>query len=191
LSRSNTAALIGNILNNYFIKRINILNLRLQETIKNKNTGPISDKSLNEQRFEILRIWADSSKFIEGLSKQHGFEYFHFLQPNQYHKNSKVLSSQELKTAYREGGNEFIREWYPKMIEAGNNLSMEGIKFYDATMIFQNETRTLYIDTCCHFNDLGNEILAKFIAGKIIDYHKKNSGSPGTSPGLTDTPKGD
>ena len=33
----------------------------------------------------------------------------------------------------------------------------------DLAMIFKNEPGTVYIDNCCHLNDLGNSIMAEEI----------------------------
>lgn len=169
LGKSGTATLIGNVVNNYSVKKVTELNQQLQKVDSADNTGPVSTRPLDLQLIDILEIWADSSRFIEGLSSQHGFEYFHFIQPNQYHANSKPLSKEELATAYQKGGSPLIREWYPKMIAVGHKLADEGIRFFDATDVFENETRSLYTDTCCHFNKLGNEIFAEYIAERIID----------------------
>jgi hypothetical protein len=42
------------------------------------------------------------------------------------------------------------------------------VTFHSAVDIFDQETGTLYIDDCCHFNQRGNEILADFIADAIL-----------------------
>jgi hypothetical protein len=173
LRKSNIAIFIERLFNNYSVKRITAINMTLGIKKPKENSpfyaGPISKKPIKEQRMDILEIWADSSRIVEELSSQHGFKYFHFLQPNQYHAKSKPLSKEEIRTAYKKGGKPLIEEWYPKMIARGEKLSSEGIIFFDSTGIFKNETRTLYTDTCCHFNALGYEIYAKFIAKKIVD----------------------
>ena len=53
------------------------------------------------------------------------------------------------------------------LIEAGHGLVGDGVPFVDLTGVFAAEERTLYIDNCCHFNELGYEILIAEMATHI------------------------
>ena len=112
---------------------------------------------------------------ISQLSKLYGFEYYHFIQPNQYLKNSKPLSEEEL-VIFGKGGSPLIEKWYPALKSKVEKLKRSGVNIYDATMIFEGEPRTLYTDTCCHFNSLGNEILSNFIYSSIVNHLKIDGG---------------
>jgi hypothetical protein len=35
-------------------------------------------------------------------------------------------------------------------------------------MLFQDETRTVYVDACCHFNQYGLRVLADFVAQEVV-----------------------
>ena len=53
----------------------------------------------------------------------------------------------------------------------------QGVNFHDLTMIFANKVEPIYIDTCCHFNKTGNEILGTVIGQAIIqDINTENTG---------------
>jgi len=47
-------------------------------------------------------------------------------------------------------------------------LTGYGINYYDATAVFDKAEGRVFVDSCCHYTDLGNEILADFIADQII-----------------------
>lgn len=99
-----------------------------------------------------------------------GGEYHHFLQPNQYVEGSKVLTQEELATAIAPGAEpgRLAAAGYPKLRRQGHALAKRGVRFHDATPIYQNEPRTVYADTCCHVNELGNETLARFMVDRIL-----------------------
>ena len=50
---------------------------------------------------------------------------------------------------------------------AADELRTEGIPIYDLTMLFASESRTVYRDSCCHLNELGNRLMAETIVSKI------------------------
>ena len=46
-------------------------------------------------------------------------------------------------------------------------MKEQGIHIESAVSIFDQEARAVYVDSCCHYNPLGNEILAAFIVEEI------------------------
>ena len=114
---------------------------------------------------------------MAGLGISAGFEYFHFLQPNQYYENSKKLTTEELETAYEHEPFAYktaVQIGYPMMVNQGNRLKGHGINFLDLTLMFQHEERTVYNDKCCHFNKLGYNLIADKIARYIFNHFDKN-----------------
>ena len=104
------------------------------------------------------------------LCTANGIHYYHFLQPNQYLENSKLINSKEQKIAFELNGTRRnnIQYCYPILRNEGRRLQNNGVNFCDLTMIFSNENRTLYTDDCCHINYLGNKIMADAIADYIM-----------------------
>ena len=51
--------------------------------------------------------------------------------------------------------------------ERGAALSRQGVRFHDLTEIFADVEAEVYLDNCCHVNELGNRILASKI-GDIV-----------------------
>ncbi len=128
-------------------------------------------KSDAEMYRDITRIWANSSSQLDQLCRANGIEYHHVLQPNQYLPGSKPLSEREERQAiYPDPDYEYgnaIEKGYPYLIAAGAKLRSRGLNFHDLTGLFSNTRETIYVDTCCHYNQLGNEMLMKSIAARI------------------------
>lgn len=117
----------------------------------------------------IAEEWANASIMMHAQLASRNIPYYHFLQPNQYDSN-KRFSPKELSTAltddhpYRGG----VEQGYPWLLDQTERLRQADVNFYSALAIFDDVASTLYIDDCCHFNVLGNEILADFIADAIL-----------------------
>jgi hypothetical protein len=119
---------------------------------------------------DLADIWQHSSLQLHWLCKGNNIKYFHFLQPNQYVADSKKLTARELKQAYSKN-HPYKRGFdlgYPLLCEKANGLVENGVSFRNLSMIFADVTEEIYVDSCCHFNMLGNEIMAKEIARTIL-----------------------
>jgi uncharacterized protein (DUF924 family) len=119
-----------------------------------------------------VEVWARASLEMEILCTGHGIQYIHFLQPNQYLAGSKTLTAEERRMAYDPdvADTQRVATAYPMLIERGLDLRTQGVNFVDLTMIFKDEPRTIYRDTCCHLNGLGSRQLARAIAGAIVQH---------------------
>jgi hypothetical protein len=139
-----------------------------------QSTGPAETISDTTQFFiEQAELWQRASAIMGGLAKASGFEYFHFLQPNQYYENSKVLTEEELHNAYEHNPftyKEAVQKGYPLLVDHGKFLIDQGINYVDLTLMFKDEKRTVYNDKCCHFNKLGYDLIAERISQSIINY---------------------
>jgi hypothetical protein len=132
--------------------------------------GPTySIDSIEKTLQDSVNFWKKSSLQMRDVLKPKNIRYFHFLQPNQYFKGSKPLSVWEKQYAVstKSEAAESIQLGYPLLIKAGGELKEAGVQFMDLTGIFKNETDTLYKDFCCHYNQIGNEILAREIGENI------------------------
>jgi hypothetical protein len=148
----------------------NLLKLQQKETKKFEETGPVFKYDNIQQLYEeAAEVWVRGSVLINQVARANGMEYYHFLQPNQYVKGSKPLSREELQIAYMEKvpTSEVAITGYPLLIRKSRELLDKKINFFDATMVFAKEKSTVYIDTCCHYNSHGKEILAAYILDKV------------------------
>lgn len=124
-----------------------------------------------------LEIWERSTQQMAKLCASNGTTYVVFVQPNQYFKDSKVLNEEEKRIAWaKDGYRPYAEIGYPLLAASAPKLRAEGISVVDLTMIFRDESRTVYSDTCCHLNDLGNEIMGQHMTEEIIRVlREKNS----------------
>ncbi|PIR52885.1 hypothetical protein COU76_03860 [Candidatus Peregrinibacteria bacterium CG10_big_fil_rev_8_21_14_0_10_49_10] len=129
-------------------------------------TGP-SEKYADDDALydEMVAVWIRSSELMQNIADGIGALYIHVLQPNQYLRDSKLMSEAEKAVAMQENQPyaQAALLGYPKLINAGNQLRGEGIRYYDMTMVFQSTKDQTYKDSCCHYNELGNTILGEAI----------------------------
>jgi hypothetical protein len=119
---------------------------------------------------DCVAIWQASSRAMHQLATGAGARYFHFLQPNQWVPDGKPWSGIErsqLRVPGRFAPRKVVRAAYPKLLEAGSALAREGVAFTSLVHLFRNEERTVYRDTCCHFNPLGVQGLAEAVARTV------------------------
>jgi hypothetical protein len=149
---------------------VNLQALQQKERKSFEETGPLPEYQDPQQVYhDAAAVWARCSELMDQAARLNGMEYYHFLQPNQYVKGSKVLTKEELQIAYWENyeASKSAIIGYPMLIEQGKKLMGKHINFFDATMAFAQERQTVYIDVCCHYNDRGKELLTKFILDKV------------------------
>ena len=133
-------------------------------------SGPERNFQTRDELYEFLAdLWQRGSIQLAQLSRANGIRYYHFLQPNQYLEGAQPLTPKELDIAflathpYRVG----VERGYPRLRRRGGVLSERGVRFKDLTQIFAGRDEDLYIDTCCHVNKRGYEIMGRHIAEAI------------------------
>lgn len=140
--------------------------------------GPTRTYASDEARYrDLATFWKRSSMILNNLAQGSGFEYFHFLQPNQYVRGSKIFSEEERTIALkkRHPYRKAATEGYPYLIAAGKDIAGAGVNYTDLTMLFAGNDEVLYIDGCCHFNRRGYELIAREIA-RVIRVHLDREG---------------
>jgi hypothetical protein len=131
--------------------------------------GPPVPLVPSETYRSLAELWAQSSLQMARVCRANGIAYYHFLQPNQYVANSKPMSREERAVAiapgdlYRVGA----ELGYPSLISAGSELARQGVAYRDLTGLFKDTGEALYIDSCCHLNQRGNDLLAAAIGDTI------------------------
>lgn len=120
---------------------------------------PASDRAALEM---LADVWVRGTAQMWRLCESNGIRAVFLLQPNQYVEGSKPLGAEELRAAYdpehpyRRG----VEQGYPLLRTRGAQLREQGVPFHDLTDLFTGAEETLYIDTCCHLNARGHELLA-------------------------------
>jgi len=144
------------------------------ETAQYQTTGPPQHFNDTTEYFDQLaEYWKNASLLMGKLAGSADFEYFHFLQPNQYVPGSKTLTKEEMEIAYVEGPflyKSAVEQGYSFLINKGKELTKGNINFADLTMMFRNTPETVYNDECCHFNEHGYEMISDTVAAFISGY---------------------
>jgi hypothetical protein len=134
-------------------------------------TGPFLPYPSSKALFEDeVAIWESSSLQMHHLATGAGARYFHFLQPNQWVKDGKPWSGIESRKLAVPGDwppRRAVRVAYPLLEVAGQRLRTRGVLFTSLASLFREEPRTVYRDTCCHFNALGISAIADEI-GRVV-----------------------
>ncbi|NNE44617.1 MAG: hypothetical protein HKN12_10440, partial [Gemmatimonadetes bacterium] len=119
-----------------------------------------------------VEVWKRSSLQLKAICDAHNIRYVHCLQPNQYDPGSKPLSAEERDQAFDAEGpyKPVIEDGYPRFRQAGEELRAAGVEFHDLSQVFADERETVYVDSCCHFNGLGNAILADALSAAMRAY---------------------
>lgn len=167
------------IYDDYLVRDINELKLMVKnyalkggENIPYGVSGPKWKLNPEQSDYQALaEMWQNSSRLMRDICEKNEIKYYHFLQPNQYIPNSKVLSAEEKEKAYSGTSDwkKHVELGYPELIKAGAELKKEGEQIYDFSMIFKDISESLYTDDCCHFNLSGNELFMREVARAIAD----------------------
>lgn len=134
----------------------------LRETSKNKEESEIICK--------VVDIWARSSLIMDSICEGNGIEYYQFIQPNQYYSGKKFTTDEMENAVNTESKHaHYIQIGYPGLLEKVPMIRNQGVRLFSAVHVFDEEEASVYIDNCCHFNNLGNRLLASFIADQISE----------------------
>jgi hypothetical protein len=120
---------------------------------------------------DIARNWVGASALMNELLSSRSVPYFHVLQPNQYHTQRR-FADDEARVALNQASpfKEGVEKGYPILVRTVSSgvWQKNGVRFLDATRIFDREPSPVYMDDCCHYTVRGNRILADYIAEGIL-----------------------
>ena len=115
-----------------------------------------------------VEIRRDSSEQMHRLATANGALYVNFLQPNQYVPGNKPMGDAERAVALADDWvGSAVRNGYPGLVAAGRTLRERGVRFHDLSMLFQQEDRALYVDSCCHVSEAGSALLGRAIGATV------------------------
>ena len=119
---------------------------------------------------DIAEQWARSAILMRDLATARGAAYFHFLQPNQYY-TTRQFSDAEAAVALNEESpyKRSVELGYPALVAAAQSRLLNAdVRYFDAEQVFAREPAPVYMDDCCHYTLVGNQVLADFIAASIL-----------------------
>lgn len=128
---------------------------------------PLEDPEALER---IVDLWFNSSLAMNDVLAARKIPYFEFIQPNQYHSTNRQFSASERQIAFDEKSQyeEGTIKGYPKLLDKVTKLQSSGVRVFSAVNAFDETREIVYRDNCCHYNDRGNEVLARYIGQSIV-----------------------
>lgn len=141
-----------------------------------KNSGtvyiPKSDTVLNDDAAfsKMVSMWYESSVMMNQVLSSRNIPYFQFIQPNQYYPTKRVFTKKEKDFAiskdspYMEG----VTKGYPLLLSKVDDLQKARINIFNGVNILDNTKETVYKDSCCHYNLVGQDIFANYVSSSII-----------------------
>lgn len=121
---------------------------------------------------DVMNLWINGSISMAAMASAHGAAYIHVLQPSQYYSNRRFTAQEVGEFNVLGQGDAPLREIVPEAYDAfrshADKLKAAGVRFVDATGIFETDTRTIYYDWCCHFNHAGNQLLDQLLVPHIL-----------------------
>ncbi|MEG3848426.1 hypothetical protein QT971_13420 [Microcoleus sp. herbarium19] len=125
---------------------------------------------------KMASLWYESSIGMNQILSSRNIPYFHFIQPNQYYPTKRAFTAKEKEIAinkespYIEG----VKKGYPVLLSKIDDLQKAGVNVFSAVNILDNTKETVYKDACCHYNAVGEEVLANYISSSIIKVVRKS-----------------
>jgi hypothetical protein len=118
----------------------------------------------------IAKEWRNSSLALAGLCQARGIRYVHLLQPNQYVADTKPMGAAERAIAIDPNHirRESVEKGYPAMLRELPALQAAGVEAHDLTRLYASVREAVYEDSCCHVNQLGNELIADYLVSVLL-----------------------
>lgn len=112
----------------------------------------------------IASTWVRSSLLMRDMLCASDIPYLHVVQPNQYFSRKRFPDAERqvairADSPYANG----VRVGYPYLRDRVPALRSRGVSVVSAIDVFDDIEEVVYADDCCHVNQLGNEVLARFI----------------------------
>ena len=120
--------------------------------------------------------WARWTEKQAQLARSQNIRALFFLQPNQYSQAPRQFTEDE-KKIFIPSDQPGTSKGYAILKREVEELQSKGYEVFDLTTIFSHVPATIYSDSCCHVNRLGDSILAAEIAHHTARaLNKKRSG---------------
>ena len=118
---------------------------------------------------DALDLWRNASMMMQDICNAKDIPYLEIVQPNQYF-SLKVFTQEERDIAINEKSPylEAIKKGFPHIISHFHRMHQMQINVKSAVSIFDEVNDPVYSDDCCHYNQIGNEILADYVAESML-----------------------
>ena len=160
----------------YLLKERSLMNL--EEDLINRKKGQ-KDFFKIASHPERTIYWLERSCEQQNFLAGRGIKSYFFFQPVPYVPHSKKIMTKKERQLIR--GQKMKNEKFVQAFLLVRRLIREkrlSLNLVDMSQIFLNEPREIFVDDCCHLNELGHFLLTREIA-KIIRNTYSESKSPG------------
>lgn len=117
----------------------------------------------------FAELWVRSGVLLGEIAEAQGARYLHVLQPNQYY-GTRSFGTEEARTALARsnGIGRLVANGYPELLRVSSRFETAGLEFFSAVSALDDDPRPMYADSCCHYTQAGNEVLADAIADHML-----------------------
>lgn len=141
--------------------------------------GPLYEFSSWDDLYDYsANVWANATIAANAIAVGTGAQFFSFIQPNQYIEGAKpLMSDRERAVALidpksgKSGYGFWYKKGYPFLKEQQQRMIEKGVKSYDLTYLYKDMPDEIYIDSCCHMNPKGNDLITNAVVQKIHEYN--------------------
>ncbi|MEG4585058.1 hypothetical protein QUA54_07380 [Microcoleus sp. MOSTC5] len=177
-----TSLQVKQLVNNYQQAVVKYDRQVTQSNLNTANSGivyiPKADFVLQDAAAfdKMASMWYESSIGMNQILSSRKIKYFHFIQPNQYYPTKRAFTAKEneiaidKKSPYIEG----VKKGYPVLLSKVDDLQKAGVNVFNAVNILDNTKETVYKDACCHYNSVGEDVLANYVSSSIIKVVRKS-----------------
>lgn len=117
---------------------------------------------------DAMEVWLAAATTMQAISNARGIEYLEVIQPNQYYSNREFARREQGIAINKDSPySEAIKLGYPQLASHIQCMRQRGINIVSAVSIFDKVKKPVYADSCCHYNQTGNDILASEVAKSI------------------------
>jgi hypothetical protein len=162
------------LLNQYLAKSEHLNQMKRQEgkdslVYLKRVDRPLGDPEVFER---TLDVWRNSSVAMNDLLAARKIPYFEFIQPNQYYATKRQFTEEEKKVAFHDESpfKEPTVKGYPRLLARIDSVREAGVNLFNGVNAFDEAGDAMYIDTCCHYTDAGNEVFSRFIGQSLVTY---------------------
>ena len=174
-----TSVYVQHLVNNY---KTDVLKFEEERTKQLKTDSVIyinTNKSVLQDSLafeEMAWNWAKSSIFMHKVLSASNVPYFHVLQPNQYYQTKRVFGEAEKQIAFNKETPyaKSVQIGYPALFQKIPNLEKNNINILNAVNVFDRTKDSVYIDSCCHYNQAGKLIFSDYVGRSILEALRKD-----------------
>jgi hypothetical protein len=126
---------------------------------------------------KMASLWYESSLTMNQVLSSRKIKYLHFVQPNQYYPTKRVFTEKENQIFISKDSpyEKAVKQGYPVLLSKVDDLQKARVNIFNGVNILDSTKETVYKDACCHYNSVGEEILANYISSSIIKVLRKQS----------------